>query len=514
LHQALEAKENVEIERESQTLASITLQNFFRLYDKLAGMSGTAETDSEEFHNIYGLDVVVVPTNKPIMREDKDDFIFLTQRAKFNAIAQDIVERHKKGQPVLIGTVAIETSELLSAILKAKGIPHEVLNAKQHEREAEIIEHAGEAGRITIATNMAGRGTDIKLTEESKKAGGLYILGTERHESRRIDNQLRGRAGRQGDPGESRFYISLEDNLIRIFAGDTLKNRMQRLGGMKEDEVIESRIVSKTIESSQEKVEKRNFEMRKHLLEYDDVLNQQRIVIYRYRKDALEGDEQIFQLIRDFIIKAVQDMIMFYAPQRNMNQEQVDNVYMHVHKLTGFSEERLRQVGFSHKTSEEFEKDCIQYLLKQYDLLRGSDTSKIEMIRGAEKWLVLETIDQAWKNHMLNLDHLKEGIGLRGWGQKNPLIEYKKEAFVMFTEMIAHIRWDIVRNVFHLKPEMFDQSAFEERREKELEDMNLSFTSAEDNDFKQVTRDEPKIGRNDMCPCGSGKKFKKCHGLK
>ncbi len=511
LHQALEAKEGVEIERESQTLASITLQNFFRLYGKLAGMTGTAETESEEFHNIYNLDVIVIPTNRPLVRYDKNDFIFLSQRAKFNAIADDVKERHQKGQPVLIGTVAIETSELLSALLNAKGIKHEVLNAKQHQREAEIIEHAGESGSITIATNMAGRGTDIKLTPESKEAGGLYILGTERHESRRIDNQLRGRSGRQGDKGESRFYISLEDNLIRIFAGDTLKNRMQRFGGMQEDEVIESKWVSKTIEGSQEKVEKRNFEMRKHLLEYDDVLNKQRIVIYRYRRDALEGDEAIYELIRDFIIKSVQDMLAFYAPQRNVTQKQLDELYTHLHQLTGIKKEKLRNAGLNIVNTEIFKKDCIAYLSKQYDILRGSDTEKLEMIRSAEKWLVLETIDQAWKNHMLNLDHLKEGIGLRGWGQKNPLIEYKKEAFTMFTEMISHIRFDIVSHVFHLKPEMINENAFQSRRERELEDINMSSANTSESEG-QVRREEPKIKRNDPCPCGSGKKFKKCHG--
>jgi preprotein translocase subunit SecA len=301
LHQALEAKEGVEIENESQTLASITLQNFFRMYEKLSGMTGTAMTEAEEFYSIYKLDVVSIPTNKPMIREDKPDLIFLTKKAKYKAIVEDIGQRHQKGQPVLIGTIAIETSELLSAILSSHGIRHEVLNAKQHQREAEIIELAGQAGRVTIATNMAGRGTDIKLSEESRAAGGLYILGTERHESRRIDNQLRGRSGRQGDPGESRFYLSLEDDLIRIFGKDTLKKQMLWLG-MKEDEIIESRFVSKAIENAQERVEKHNFEIRKHLLEYDDVLNQQRVVIYIYRRDALEGENRIYELIRDMII--------------------------------------------------------------------------------------------------------------------------------------------------------------------------------------------------------------------
>src|SRR5579872_2634870 len=340
LHQAIEAKENVEIEKESQTLASITLQNFFRLYKKLAGMTGTAATESEEFHNIYKLDVLSIPTNRPLIRKDMPDLIFLTKNAKYKAIIEDIQERHKKGQPVLIGTIAIETSELLSAILTANGIAHDVLNAKQHEREAEIVAHAGEPGRITIATNMAGRGTDIKLTPESLEAGGLYILGTERHESRRIDNQLRGRSGRQGDPGESRFYISLEDDLVRIFAGDSLKKKMEFFG-MKEDEIIESRMVSRTIERAQERVEKHNYDTRKHLLEYDDVLNQQRIVIYNYRRDALEGEQRIYELVRDFIVVTVEDLIAHNMPSRVFITSQAAKIYEAVEYLTGLKEEEI-----------------------------------------------------------------------------------------------------------------------------------------------------------------------------
>jgi len=326
LHQALEAKEGVEIEKESQTLASITLQNFFRLYKKLAGMTGTAATESEEFHNIYNLAVISIPTNQPVMRLDKSDLIFLTKNAKYKAIAADIQERHENGQPVLIGTIAVETSEYISAVLRSHNIPHDVLNAKQHEKEAEIIAHAGEPGHVTIATNMAGRGTDIKLTLESVNAGGLYILGTERHESRRIDNQLRGRSGRQGDPGESRFYISLEDDLVRIFAGDSLKRKMQFFG-MQEDEIIESKMVSRTIERAQERVEKHNYDTRKHLLEYDDVLNQQRIVVYNYRRDALEGEQRIYELVRDFIIATLEDLIGHNMPSRTIVADQVTKVY-------------------------------------------------------------------------------------------------------------------------------------------------------------------------------------------
>ena len=509
LHQALEAKEGVEIERESQTLAAITLQNYFRLYQKLAGMTGTAATEAEEFHNIYGLDVVSIPTNVPMIRDDKPDLIFLTKNAKYKAIVDDIKERHKKGQPVLIGTIAIETSELLSTILKASGIPHEVLNAKQHAREADIITHAGEAGQITIATNMAGRGTDIKLTPESKNADGLYILGTERHESRRIDNQLRGRSGRQGDPGDSRFYISLEDDVIRIFAGDSLKRNMERFG-MKEDEIIESKFVSKTIERAQEKVEKHNFETRKHLLEYDDVLNQQRTVIYAYRRDVLEGENRIFELVRDFIIKVVQEVVFAHCAKHAITPDQVRAVIEELCSITGLPKEAFDKAGIGSKNIEIFKKDLINFLLLQYELFRNQQNK--EVIQQAEKWLMLETIDQAWKQHMLNLDHLKEGIGLRGWGQKTPLIEYKREAFDMFRDMMDQIRKDIVRHIFHLNIERFDEHLFEARRQRELDELNLVSGEVESEEQGQVQREGNKIGRNDPCPCGSDKKCKKCHG--
>ncbi len=508
LHQALEAKEGVEIERESQTLASITLQNYFRLYSKLAGMTGTAATEAEEFHNIYHLDVVSIPTNMPMVRDDKSDFIFLTKNAKYKAIVDDIKERHDKGQPVLIGTIAVETSELLSNILKAAGVPHEVLNAKQHAREADIIAIAGEPGRVTIATNMAGRGTDIKLTPESKAQGGLYILGTERHESRRIDNQMRGRSGRQGDPGDSRFYISLEDDLIRIFAGDTLKNNMERFG-MKEDEIIESRFVSKTIERAQEKVEKHNFETRKHLLEYDDVLNQQRSVIYAYRRDVLEGEHRIYELVRDFIITIVQEVVFRHCQKHAISAQQVLGVYDDLIHLAGLKKDDFDNAGISTNNVEIFKKDLINFLLSRYDLFRNQKNK--ELVQHAEKWLILEVIDQAWKQHMLNLDHLKEGIGLRGWGQKTPLIEYKREAFEMFKDMMSQIRLDIVRHIFHLNIERFDEHEMEARRQKELDEINLVSGDLEEAPA-QVQRESDKVGRNDPCPCGSEKKYKKCHG--
>jgi preprotein translocase subunit SecA len=510
LHQALEAKENVKIEHESQTLASITLQNFFRLYKTLAGMTGTAETESEEFHNIYNLDVIVVPTNRPLIRKDQPDIIFLGQNAKFQAIVNDVQERYKNGQPVLIGTVAIETSELLSNVLTASGVPHEVLNAKQHQREAEIIENAGKIGHITIATNMAGRGTDIKLTEESKQAGGLYILGTERHESRRIDNQLRGRAGRQGDQGESRFYISLEDNLIRVFAGgDSVKRRMEMIG-MKEDETIESSLVSKTIERSQTNVEKQNFEYRKHLLEYDDVLNQQRIVVYQYRCDALDGHEAIYGLIRDFIGKSINRLFEKFLPKNNMEPDHVEGFIEALAQLSNLSVAELNNTLTSTSNKEQFKVDVYQFLSEKYDLLRNS-TGQKEMLQQAEKWLVLETIDQAWKQHMLNLDHLKEGISLRSWGQKNPLLEYKREAFMMFKDMMEDIAQFVVQGIFHINIERFDENAIEARRQHELDQIQLSAANDDSSSQPHVTN-EPKIGRNNPCPCGSGKKYKKCCG--
>jgi preprotein translocase subunit SecA len=508
LHQALEAKEGVKIERESQTLASITLQNFFRIYKKLSGMTGTAATEAEEFHKIYSLDVVSIPTNQPMIRDDKPDLIFLTKNAKYKAIVEDIKERHKKGQPVLIGTIAIETSELLSTILTASGVPHEVLNAKQHAREADIVAHAGEPGHVTIATNMAGRGTDIKLTTDSRATGGLYILGTERHESRRIDNQLRGRSGRQGDPGESRFYLSLEDDLIRVFAGDSLKKNMERFG-MKEDEIIESSFVSKTIERAQEKVEKQNFEIRKHLLEYDDVLNQQRTVIYSYRRSILEGSHQIFELVRDLIGDTVQTM--FERLGDTVTNENYPLLIDEIHGLTGFAKEEIEQQKFTRNSVEVLEKDVINFLLKKYEDYRNQQNR--DVVQDAEKWLMLETIDQAWKQHMLNLDHLKEGINLRSWGQKNPLIEYKREAFDMFREMMNNVRAEIVHHIFHLNLEQFNQREIEYKRQAELDQISMtsSAIAAETGDKAPVAQ-KSQTGRNEDCPCGSGKKFKKCHG--
>lgn len=510
LHQAIEAKEGVAIEKESQTLASITLQNFFRMYKKLAGMTGTALTEAEEFMKIYALDVIAIPTNQPMIRMDKNDLIFLTENAKFQEIVKDVASRHEKGQPVLIGTIAVEKSERLSEVLTAKGVPHEVLNAKQHAREAEIITKAGMPGHVTIATNMAGRGTDIKLHPDSVAAGGLYVLGTERHESRRIDNQLRGRSGRQGDPGESRFYISLEDDLIRIFSGDTMKRYMEK-AGMKEDEQIESKTVTKMIERSQEKVEKHNFEIRKHLIEYDDVLNQHRKVVYSLRQDVLKDAQNSYEVVRDFINASIRDLIQVYCPERAITQAQVDKVLEVLSGGIGLPLEMFQKAGISTGNVEQFSSDLTNFTLLKYDEFRNQIGS--EYIQSAERWIMLETIDQAWKQHMINIDHLKEGIGLRGWGQKNPLIEYKKEAFAMFEDMMRQIRVDIVRHVFHIRPEQFDQAALMQKRQRELDAMTMvsgSDDKAESDQQDQAQRVDDKVGRNKPCSCGSGKKFKKC----
>ncbi len=516
LHQAIEAKEGVHIERENQTLASITLQNFFRLYKKLAGMTGTALTESEEFHKIYGLSVVSIPTNKPMIRQDKPDLVFLTKRAKYKAIIDDIKKRHAAGQPMLIGTADIETSEYLSSILKSQNIAHDVLNAKQHSREAEIVATAGQPGRVTIATNMAGRGTDIKLPAESIKAGGLYILGTEKHESRRIDNQLRGRSGRQGDAGESRFYLSLEDTLMTRYGGTDTKKWMEFFG-MKEDEVIEDSTVTAVMEMSQERVEKRNFDVRKHLLEYDDVLNQQRTVVYSYRRAILESHEQVTGLLRDFIGFTVETIVARHTKGRNVDEAQFNEIIGAIAELVNTSPEELKRLKISHDNVELLTSDLINVLLKRYELMTHStarDEETQNRIEQAQRWVVLETIDQAWKQHMLNLDFLKEGIGLRGYGQKNPLLEYKREAFNMFEDMMKGIRFEVLFHLFRLNVAHFDAHALEARRQRELAEMQLDAAKDSSDDVSRPAQAsaEDRTGRNEMCPCGSGKKYKKCHG--
>ncbi|MDQ5890297.1 MAG: preprotein translocase subunit SecA [Candidatus Dependentiae bacterium] len=519
LHQALEAKEGVKIERENQTLASITLQNYFRLYGKLAGMTGTALTEAEEFHRIYKLDVVAIPTNKALARVDEPDAIFLTQKDKFDAIIEDIIETHKKGSPILVGTVSVETSEYLGHLLAMRGIPHEILNAKHHAREAEIVAHAGEYGKVTIATNMAGRGTDIKLGKGVAEVGGLRIIGTERHESRRIDNQLRGRAGRQGDPGSSKFYLSLEDNLIRIFAGDRLKNIMVRVG-MVEGERIEHPMVSRSIEGAQEKVEKHHFESRKNLIEYDDVLNQQRKVVYDYRRQILEGGEHTAIIIEEIIHDLIDSLVATYAPRANALPQERTDLCQAVSHITGIDEAILAQAFTTNARHISGAEALSTFLQGEYQKLRTRLDK--EIVNEAEKWLLLELIDQYWKIHLQVLDSLKEGIGLRGYGQKNPLIEYKKESFDTFISMMNAVKADVVNRIFHLNANLFSSEqidAIEQERKKELATAQESGPSetGEAVAVKQpvvLKRETTKVGRNDMCSCGSNKKYKVCCGKK
>jgi preprotein translocase subunit SecA len=544
LHQAIEAKEGVKIENENQTLASITFQNYFRLYTKLAGMTGTAETEAAEFAKIYNLDVVVVPTHRPMVRKDNADFIYKNEKAKFNAAIAEIEEKYKKGQPVLVGTISIVKSELLSSLLKKKGIRHSVLNAKYHEMEAEIVAQAGRYQAVTIATNMAGRGTDIVLggnpegltrqalkgkeysKEEWEKtltefkqlcgqekekvieAGGLHILGTERHEARRIDNQLRGRSGRQGDPGSSRFYLSLEDDLLRIFGSDRISGLMAKLG-MEEDVPIEHRMVSRAIENAQKKVENHNFEMRKHILEYDDVMNQQRKVIYEQRRQILSGTD-----LKDEVLGLAEELLdgvlAFYCPE---------NAYPETWDVNGLRDALAAK--FTYHLKSDFDPKSLdreELREKLWNSLKQSYDEKereigTDVMRHIEKVFMLQAVDHQWKDHLLAMDHLKEGIGLRGYGQKDPLIEYKKEGFDMFEEMKLRIVESTVENLFRIRA-----AAKEQSREIEIKQRrqvaNLTFVGAGDAAAAapQPVHAGQKVGRNDPCPCGSGLKYKKCHG--
>jgi preprotein translocase subunit SecA len=511
LHQAIEAKEGVKIERENQTLASITLQNYFRLYKKLAGMTGTAVTEAAEFHKIYKLSVVVVPTNRPVARRDEGDIVFLNRDDKAKVVIADIEDCHHRGQPVLVGTISIEASEYLSHLLTRDGIPHNVLNAKQHAREAEIIKEAGEKGRVTIATNMAGRGTDIKISDEVKALGGLRIIATERHESRRIDNQLRGRSGRQGDPGSSKFYISLEDDLMRIFGGDRLKKTMERLG-MKAGESIEHNMATRSIEKAQERLEKHNFDIRKHLLEYDDVLNQQRMVIYQYRREILDGADHSKELIRTMIADVVEQTFAIYAPREHCDEEAWTEIMHSFQKLTSIEPTIFYKNNFSAGNSTNLQARLIEFLSYEYEQFRGA--IQTDIVEEAEKWILLETVDHAWKMHLANIDHIKEGIGLRGYGQKNPLIEYKKESFFEFERMIQRITWDIVHRVFKMKPEDFSAARLQQieaAKESELSMIHLGGDKSQP-EVSSIRREAPKVGRNDSCTCASGKKFKHCCG--
>lgn len=520
LHQALEAKEGVNINRENQTLATITLQNYFRMYEKLAGMTGTAATEAQEFHKIYKLNVISIPTNRPIARIDEPDAIFLTKEDKYNAIAEDIIEAHKKGQPVLVGTISVENSEYLSTLLSHKGLPHNVLNAKHHEREADIVSEAGHPGKITIATNMAGRGTDIKLTPEVLQNGGLRIIGTERHESRRIDNQLRGRAGRQGDPGSSKFYLSLEDDLIRIFGGDRMKNIFERLG-MQPGERIEYPMATRSIERAQERVEKQHFEHRKGLLEYDDVINQQRKIVYAYRREILEGAEHTKHIIVTLIEDVITSLIPLYShdhPSLSNSKNENDaraELYKALERLSNISIATFKE-ELGTLTSEDALIEKTIMLLKSHYENNIHNKIELEIIRNAEKWTLLELVDHHWKIHLYIIDSLKEGIRWRGYGQKNPLLEYKKEAFEAFTTMMDNIKIDSLVRLFRIDPSLFSEDhieKIEQARERELEQtQEAGPDESGENELQSSQRKVEKVGRNELCPCGSGKKYKHCCG--
>ncbi|MCP3944907.1 MAG: preprotein translocase subunit SecA [Desulfobacteraceae bacterium] len=503
LHQALEAKENVKIENENQTLASITFQNYFRMYDKLSGMTGTAETEAPEFKKIYDLDVIVIPTHKLMVRKDFPDLIYKTQKEKYDASIQEIISLHKKGQPVLVGTISIDVSEDLSKKLKKKGVPHNVLNAKHHKEEAQIIANAGQKGAVTISTNMAGRGTDIKLGDGVIELGGLHILGTSRHESRRIDNQLRGRSGRQGDPGSARFYLSLEDDLLRIFGGDKIHAAMNRLG-IEEGEHIEHPFISKAIENAQAKVEGHNFEIRKHLLEYDDVMNQQREVIYRQRRQSLEEDN-LSSVIMEMVEDKAYELVNEFSDEKNPVVEwDLKSLKSGTKKLFDFPVDFDLAVEENH--TQEQVSDFIFKKAKEYYLAKEGLIGE-EQMRQLERFIILQTVDNRWKEHLLSMDHLKEGIGLRGYAQQDPLRIYKKEGFDMFHGLMEMIKEEVIDILF--KIQITGPSKVDEIKNHEQQD--LTFSHSDGSSIKQpVKRNHEKVQRNDLCPCGSGKKYKKC----
>jgi preprotein translocase subunit SecA len=556
LHQAVEAKERVKIQSENQTLATITLQNYFRMYDKLAGMTGTAETEAEEFQKIYGLDVAVIPTNLPMIRDDHADVVFKTEKEKFRAVIDEIVDCNERGQPVLVGTVSIEKSERLAKILQRRKIKHVVLNAKYHEREAEIVAQAGRKGAVTIATNMAGRGTDIVLggnpeglarieanpgsepeqyeaalakyrelcaveKKEVLAAGGFRIVGTERHEARRIDNQLRGRSGRQGDPGASRFFLSLEDDLMRIFASDWVRKMMDRLG-MEEDVPIESKMVTKSIARAQKQVEGRNFEIRKHLLEYDDVMNKQREAVYRLRRQILEGIEG-----RDYIIRVVDDIVAMlmdrHCPEEadpaDWNSSALEIEYR---QYFGLPVETLG-VDWDTINRPDLEQTLVEGAKKHYH--ERVEQFGDEEFAKLERYLLLDTVDRQWKDHLLALDHLREGIGLRAYGQRNPLVEYKRESYALFEDMWERIEDHVVKFLYHAEPVEDMQLRRRQVSAQEMRPEMEALAASHDQQERAantpvggptrpttVRRSQPKVGRNDPCPCGSGKKYKRCHG--
>ena len=503
LHQAIEAKEHVKVKRESKTLATITFQNFFNKFEKKAGMTGTALTEEKEFRDIYGMDVIEIPTNRPIARIDHQDAVYKTKKEKFKAVVEEVKEAHEKGQPVLVGTITIETSELISGMLKREGIPHTVLNAKFHEQEAEIVAQAGQHGAVTIATNMAGRGTDIKLDEDAREAGGLKIIGTERHESRRIDNQLRGRAGRQGDPGESQFFISLEDDLMRLFGSERLMSVFNALG-VPEGEQIQHMILTYAIVKAQEKIEYINFGIRKNLLEYDQVNNDQREIIYKERMSVLNGDsmrDAIFKMIQEQVEKSVDTCISNEIPREEWNLNELNEILLPVIPLEPVTEENIEDIKDV--------KELKQHLKEQAVLLyeaKETEFPEIEQFRELERVVLLKVIDRKWMDHIDDMDQLRQGIGLQAYGQRDPLVEYKMAGFDMFDEMIAGIQEDTIRLLYHVQ--------VEQKVERE-QVAKVTGTNKDESAAKAPKkREHAKVYPNDPCPCGSGKKYKQCCGRK
>ena len=503
LHQAIEAKEHVNVKRESRTLATITFQNFFNKYAKKGGMTGTAQTEEKEFRNIYGMDVIVIPTNRPVIRKDLNDAVYKTKKEKFHAVVEEIVKAHEKGQPVLVGTITIETSEMLSQMLKKRGVPHKVLNAKYHELEAEIVAQAGIHGAVTIATNMAGRGTDIKLDDESKALGGLKIIGTERHESRRIDNQLRGRAGRQGDPGESRFYISLEDDLMRLFGSDKLMSMFNALG-VPENEQIEHKMLSSAIEKAQQKIETNNYGIRENLLKYDEVNNEQREVVYAERRQVLDGEnmrELIMKMLNDIVEGAVDMSISDEQTPENWGFKELNDLLLPIIPLKPI--ELTDEIS---KMSKDEFKHMLKELATKFYESKEAEFPDAEQVREIERVVLLKVIDNKWMSHIDDMDQLREGIGLQAYGNRDPLVEYKMNAYEMFDDMTAAIREDTIRILCHIR--------VEEKVEREPA-AKVTGTNRDDSAARAPQRRQTqKIYPNDPCPCGSGKKYKQCCGRK
>ncbi|MFH0838364.1 MAG: SEC-C metal-binding domain-containing protein, partial [Patescibacteria group bacterium] len=537
LHQAIEAKENVEVKRESKTLATVTFQNFFRLYSKLSGMTGTAKTEEEEFYKIYGLDTIVIPTNMPVIRQDLSDLIYKNSRGKWNNVVNSIKELHEKGQPVLVGTISVETSEMLSKMLKLCGVKHEVLNAKHHEREAEIVALAGQKGAVTIATNMAGRGTDIKLGEGVKELGGLAIVGTERHDSRRIDNQLRGRSGRQGDPGYSRFYISMDDDLMRLFGSDRIKSMMDRLG-IDDDTPIENSLITRSIESAQKRVEGHNFDIRKHLLEYDDVMNRHREIIYSKRLKILSA-EDISEEIRKMMKNEAHHLVALHTSTPNRADWDLYGMVRSLNALMPYSEKKLDVADFEKIEDTDTLAENLSNILHGEYQIKEDSLPDPGILRNAEKQISLRIVDMLWMEHIDQMTQLRESVSLRGYGQRDPLMEYKQESYQLFTRLLEMIQHNIVNTLFKLQIrtevpiQEQPQQAQELKTNQDAIEGNLTRSrmhpgsspaaaeySAQNAVVQKISANVPvtpavkhnAVGRNEMCPCGSGKKYKKCHG--